>query len=166
MILLQLINRADHLNALKNVVRQCADYSMMVEGHLPSDEDIEALFEDVPPGFSVQALIPNGVFDGQNSMVGMLWAVRDYPEAGTLFIPLFLIAETQRKHGFGREATGQFEAWGRSAGFQKIRLSVVKENENALRFWQKQGFQPTGELPARQFGQKIHERFEFEKQLS
>jgi len=39
-------------------------------------------------------------------------------------------------------------------------LSVVAENERALKFWTSQGFAVTRELPAKRFGRKHHVRLE------
>jgi GNAT superfamily N-acetyltransferase len=165
MIHLQLINRANHLKALEAVVRACADYSLQVDGELPTDAEINELFDDVPPEYPVEALVPFGVFDDA-AMVGMLWLVRGYPESDTAFIPLFLVVPDHRGRGAGRAAVAQAEAWAASVGYRRIKLVALHANEGAMHFWPRVGYRATPQyLPAKQFKQKCHERTEFEKTL-
>jgi ribosomal protein S18 acetylase RimI-like enzyme len=50
-------------------------------------------------------------------------------------------------------------------GATRLMLSVVAENERALKFWTGHGFSRTRELPAKRFGRKHHVRFELVSNL-
>jgi ribosomal protein S18 acetylase RimI-like enzyme len=47
-----------------------------------------------------------------------------------------------RSRGIAQEMLGRTEAWCRSRGIQRLRLSVLADNTLALGFWEKAGFEP------------------------
>ncbi len=114
------------------------------------------MYSDYPAGKTAQDLILVGIFSQADNLVGLLHALRDYPEKGACWIGLFLIAPEYRSRGLGKMVVRSFEDWMASQGTQGIMLGVVEANEKALRFWQSVGFVVVERRPPEQIGDLTH----------
>jgi ribosomal protein S18 acetylase RimI-like enzyme len=85
-----------------------------------------------------------GIYEN-GEMVGCADVIRGFPDPTKATIGLLLIAEPHQGRGVGRAAYRQVEErivyWGSCS---EIALGVVRTNEQALAFWSKVGFVPTG----------------------
>lgn len=142
--------------ALQALSEACADYSELVEGHAPPPTAAQEMFGDRPPGKTPDDKFLIGLFDPAGSLVGVLDAIRSYPEPGEWFIGLLLLHPGSRSHGLGDAAYHAFEAWAAAQGAQQIGIGVVEANEKACRFWSRLGFETIRKSPPRVFGQKEH----------
>jgi GNAT superfamily N-acetyltransferase len=142
--------------ALQALLEACADFSVLVEGQPPGATAAQEAFEEMPPGKAPDDKFLIGLFDAAGDLVGVLDAIRDYPEPGEWFIGLLLLRPDQRGRGLGQRIYGAFEAWAAASGARSIGLGVVETNERAYRFWQRMGFGLVRTTPPRRFGQKEH----------
>ncbi|WP_165964718.1 GNAT family N-acetyltransferase [Periweissella cryptocerci] len=72
--------------------------------------------------------------------VGFIDLISGYPRPHTWYIGLFFITPEERGAGIGRQAFAMLSNFARKQGANKLRLAAAKENENGLKFWQKNAF--------------------------
>ena len=97
---------------------------------------------------------------------GFVDVIRGYPDDGSAYVGLFLLAETHHGRGVGRTAYEQLETLiGQWPGVRRIELSVLALNEPALGFWAAMGFSPTGKRTAYAEGRVKSENVFFSKAL-
>jgi len=143
---------ADLLQALYD---QCADFTLLVEGEPVSPTEAQADLQSVPPGKSLADKFVFGIFNLQGEIVGVLDAVRDYPEEAAWWIGLLMLAPALRRQGLGQDAFCAFSEYVCIHGGRRIMLGVVEENQPALQFWQKMGFSLLRKTEPRLFGKKV-----------
>ncbi len=157
----------DDIPLIQNLGVRCADYSYLVMGRPPDPADARALLENVPPEKTRQDNLVLGVFEKQaESLVGVLEAIRDYPEPDTWYIGVLLLDPTARGGGLGDRLHRAFAGWSLRQGVQRLKLSVLDENVAARRFWERLGYTVTRALPAQAFGDKTHTRVEMQLSLA
>ena len=86
-----------------------------------------------------------GFYDAEDKLVAILDLITDYPEAGSAFIGWFMVSAELQGRGIGSQIFADIRAALAAQGFLKLQLAVIKENEPAIEFWEKQGFALTGE---------------------
>ena len=149
--------QGNDLGDLQSLLEKCADYSLMVDGTLPNPSEAASLLVDCPVGKTIVDKFVFGFSNGEQGLIGMLDAVRDYPTQGDWWLGLLLLDPAQRNKGLGRRIYQSFEDWVSQQGARRIFLGVVEENQKAYQFWQKLGFVTVEKHPARQFGNLTHE---------
>jgi GNAT superfamily N-acetyltransferase len=92
--------------------------------------------------------------------------VRGYPDSQTAYLGLLLLREDHVRRGIGSAAyrivESEVRAW---SEIQKIRLAVVATNREVLPFWERQGFQYTGEVKPWRRGKIESEAILLERQV-
>jgi GNAT superfamily N-acetyltransferase len=139
--------------ALQDLLERCADFSWLVEGQPPSPQAAQETQADLPPGKGLEDKFIYGIY-WENTLVGVLDAVRGYPQEGVWWIGLLLLDPAQRGRGTGEQALHIFESWADRQGAQTLMLGVVEENQRGLQFWRRMGFELVETRPPRLFGQK------------
>jgi GNAT superfamily N-acetyltransferase len=135
---------AEDLESLRKLVERCHAFMTLVYGALEPDA-AEQILESLPPGRTLEDKFAFGLYtDGKKELLGLLDAVRGFPEQDEWIIGLFLIDPEHRRAGLGARFVGAFEQWVRGQGAAGIRLVVQEQNPEALRFWQRQGYEVTG----------------------
>lgn len=84
-----------------------------------------------------------GYFD-KGKLVAVLDLLEGYPSEETAFIGLFILDKAYQGRGIGSQLIVELLE-NITQRFDAIRLGYVTTNVPAKRFWQKQGFVPTGE---------------------
>jgi ribosomal protein S18 acetylase RimI-like enzyme len=84
--------------------------------------------------------------DGE--LVGILDLLLRYPDDETLYIGLLLIDRGRQAQGIGTAAYQALERelLPRWPWVRRLRLSVVRTNDQVLGFWRRMGFTETGEV--------------------
>lgn len=128
---------------LQRLLESCADYFDLVLGRPPGPAESLALFFAGPEeGANSANKMLRGIFDAHSArLVGALDAFADYPERGVWYLGLLAIAPACRAFGLGREVFASFRLEAGAAGAHEIQLNVVQQNESALRFWIRCGFE-------------------------
>ena len=67
------------------------------------------------------------------------------PEKDDAYIGWFLVEAERQNAGIGSQIFADVRAAMKSQGYDSLSLSMAKENEEVVKFWQKQGFAFTGE---------------------
>ena len=133
------LSQAD-IPPLQAFYEACADYSLLVDGYLPRPGAAVSLLTERPPEKSVDDKLLVGIYLPPNTLVGVLDVVKDYPMVADWWIGLLLLAPQYRGKGLGHKIFQSFRKWVIQYGAKKILLGVVETNENAVRFWQSEGF--------------------------
>jgi ribosomal protein S18 acetylase RimI-like enzyme len=84
--------------------------------------------------------------DGE--LVGVLDLLLRYPDDETVYLGLLLIERGHQGQGIGAGAVQALEreVAARWPWARRLRLSVVRTNDNVLGFWRRMGFTETGEV--------------------
>jgi len=149
------LSREDR-HAIQTLFEECLDYMLLVDGHPAGPQAAEEILYSAPPGLSTEDKFVAGVFNQQGELVGLLDAVRRYPDETTWWIGLLLFAPEARAQGIGQKVVQSFAEYTRASGGQAIMLGVVEENERAYSFWSRMGFELVRKTEPRQFGNKTH----------
>lgn len=94
--------RPQDLPDLQALIERSADYTWMLTGGPPGPADAEELFSDRPPDAGPEDKILLGVRAANNKLVGVLDAIRNYPQPDSWFLGLLMIEPAHRGHGLGR----------------------------------------------------------------
>ena len=125
---------------LQRLLENCADYFDLVNGLLPTGSEAQELFEAKPPTKTLNDKLVIGLWNSATKLIGVLDAIRDYPQPDEWFIGLFLIDPAYRQNGIGQQTYQAFEHWAVKRGAKYIGLGVVEQNACAFEFWQRLGF--------------------------
>ncbi len=153
------------LPAINALFARCADYALLVEGEPPAPDAANGIFENRPPGVAASDHFTVGLYHPSDELIGLIEALRDYPDLSTTYLGLMLLDPDHRGEGVGSAVHDAFAVWARQHGAKRLMLSVVEENGAAYRFWQRLGYRQTRVLPPTRFKQKTHSRFELKLDL-
>lgn len=107
-------------------------------------EELEDDLTALPPGKTMKDKHFVGVWQ-QKSLVALLDLVTGYPTEDTAYIGWFMVDARWQGRGLGSRLIGRLLERLAEAGYTRIRLAYVKGNEQSRRFWEKNGFAPTGQ---------------------
>ena len=144
----------ENLGSIQVLFEKCLDYMLLVDGHPASPEGVEKDFLSTPPGKSLDDKYVFGIETKEKELVGLLDAMRGYPDATTWWIGLLIFLPEARSQGLGGAVLRGFEDFVQTSGGQAIMLGVVEENERAYRFWERGGFKLVLQTEPQKFGNK------------
>lgn len=150
-----------HSDSLQNVYEQTPTYWQMYD--LPSvtpgqaQRDMEEASE-VPGRYMmgiVQRLERTNPLAGAH-LIGLIDFRLNWPDEQTAYLGMIMVAEPYQRHGIGRKAWRLLMNWLRKeTDTQTVRLGVEQFNAEALKFFQKIGFQMTGEANRIRSGERF-----------
>lgn len=141
---------------LVRLYQACSDYVLLERGELPTADSAREEFESFPPNRTEADKVVFGLKAVDGELVGLLACDRDYPQAGCWWIALLMIDKALRGQGVGQALCDGFFRWLKSQHVERVELGVLTENEQGLRFWQGQGFEPVRMAGPVSFGAKRH----------
>ena len=144
----------EDVKAIQALYDQCVDYMLLVDGRPAGKNAAEEEFQDLPPGKSIDDKFMFGITGAMNGLVGVLDILRDYPDEGTWWVGLLLLAPDIRSQGMGGKVLQGLTTYIKAHGGKAIMLGVVEENERAYQFWRKMGFEFVRETEPKQLGNK------------
>jgi uncharacterized protein len=137
----------EELATLQRIFESDEDFAVRVTGHPPGPADAQSTLMFVPEGKSPDDKAVFGVWAG-DELVGILDLLLRYPDDETLCLGLLLIDRDRQGQGIGAAACQALERdllprwpWAR-----RLRLSVLRSNDQVLGFWRRMGFTETGEV--------------------
>ncbi len=129
---------------LQAFYEHCADYFELVTGQPPGPNEAEELLASLPRGKTHDDKFVIGLFDAPGHLVGVLDVIRDYPKRGEWYLGLLMFAPEWRSRRLGDRVYHRLEGWVRELGGTAIHLIVEEQNPDAMRFWQRMGFEVQG----------------------
>ncbi len=145
-----------HAASLQRFFEQCNDFNLLVDGEDISPTSAQDIFQEAPPGRSLDDKFMFGILDQSGAIVGILEGMVDYPDQGVWWIGLLMLAPGVRGQGLGRKVVESFAEYVRSKECKSIMLGVVDENPEAYAFWQRAGFEFVRQTEPQTFGKKTH----------
>jgi RimJ/RimL family protein N-acetyltransferase len=132
--------------AVQALLVACDDYSVMLTDKPHGPDAAAEVFAALPPGKEQASKLVLGI-EADGGLIGILDAIRDYPEPGVWFLGLLLLRPEQRTRGLGAKVYEAFSEWAFAQGCDVIRLGVVSQNARAEAFWKRLGFQEVTRQP-------------------
>jgi GNAT superfamily N-acetyltransferase len=125
--------------ALTELCLACSPFFQMTEGKSGSRLIAEEILELMAPGKSADAKHLLGI-SRDGSLIAVADLAEDYPSESDWYVALFLVTPTSRQCGLGTRIWAAIESWIRQRGGKRIGLIVQRQNPDARRFWERQGF--------------------------
>ncbi|MCQ2554024.1 MAG: GNAT family N-acetyltransferase [Clostridia bacterium] len=85
-----------------------------------------------------------GFYD-ETKLVAFMDMISDYPDKNNCFLGWFMVDAELQNNGVGSELFADIRASLKAQGVNRLSLGCVKENTDAIRFWEEQGFTLTSE---------------------
>ena len=136
------ITEAD-ITAVYNLCRANRRYYRYAKTE-PTKRNLTEVISEMPEGTEPSQKHFLGFYD-ENGLAAILDLITDYPEAGSAFIGWFMVDAQLQGQGICSQIFADIRASLAAQGFTKLSLAVIRENEPAIEFWEKQGFELTGE---------------------
>ncbi|GLV54774.1 N-acetyltransferase [Dictyobacter sp. S3.2.2.5] len=128
-------------SSVQDLYERCADYVELVSGHKPESVAAQRIFTEIPAGKTYNDKLLIGIFTPDDRLIGIIDAIRDYPTTQEWYLNLLLLDPQERHRGLGEKIYHIFAEWAARQGAQTISLAVLAQNTQALRFWQRLGFE-------------------------
>jgi ribosomal protein S18 acetylase RimI-like enzyme len=129
---------------LQALYDECRAWFELVTGAPPGADEADALLRSLPRGKGPDDKFVIGFFDAPGHLVGVLDVIRDYPRPREWYLGQLLFGPPSRGRGLGERVYRRLEEWVRAQGGAALHLIVQQANPDALRFWERMGFEVTG----------------------
>ena len=107
---------------------------------VPTRESLTEVISTLPDGTSPGDKYFLGFYNADDVLVAVMDLITGYPEADDAFIGWLMVDGEMQGRGIGSGIFADVRAAMKAAGYDYMALAVVKENEEALKFWEDQGF--------------------------
>lgn len=128
------------VNMAYSIYHSNPEYFQIVSGKTPTREDLIKDIEQTPPNMNSNQKKYCLLFVNETP-IGILDYVENYPNKGIFYIGLFMIDGAMHKKKYGSKLYHWIETIIKENGYQKIRLGVIHNNNKALMFWTSMGFE-------------------------
>lgn len=132
-----------------DVFRLCRNnrkYYRFMKDDQPTLRGLTNVITEVPEGTGADQKRFVGFYDKDDAkLVAALDLIVGYPKKDDAYIGWFLVDAEKQNNGIGSQIFADVRAAMKSQGYNSLSLSIAKENEPVVQFWQKQGFAFTGE---------------------
>lgn len=130
---------------ISDVYRLCRSNSKYYEylGTVPTVESLTEVISSLPDGTGANDKHFVGFYDG-NHLVAVMDLITGYPERDDAFIGWFMVDGSLQRQGIGSQIFADVRAAMKGQGYDYLSLGCVRENAEAITFWETQGFRPTG----------------------
>jgi GNAT superfamily N-acetyltransferase len=125
---------------LQHLCESCLDYFEIVEGRFPEKDAGREILNDLPPGWTFKDKRIFGCFNEQDSLIGVIDILADYPDKGEWIIGLMMIDPSERGKGLGKLLHEFIKDYVLKYKADKLRIGVVEENTKAAVFWKSLGY--------------------------
>lgn len=109
-------------------------------GRIPTRESLTEIISEVPEGASVKSKHFVGFYDDDERLVAVMDLITGYPESDDAFIGWLMVDGDMQGKGVGSGIFADVRAAMKAAGYDYMSLAVIKKNEEAVKFWESQGF--------------------------
>jgi RimJ/RimL family protein N-acetyltransferase len=144
MVKLETIQQEDFDRFLERGVREYAEDHVR-NGNWPAEGALERSRKEfehyLPDGIHSKDQYVWSILDEQNNKIGVLWVQVKDRQA---FIFDFIIDESFRGRGFGKQALAAMDEQLRSMNVESVALHVFGDNITAQELYKKMGFEVTG----------------------
>ena len=89
-----------------------------------------------------------GFYDEKDELTAVLDLITGYPDDQSAFIGWFMVDADRQRQGIGSQIFADIRASLQALGFSDLSVSVRRNNTDAARFWESQGFAQQADSPA------------------
>lgn len=122
-------------------------------GRIPTRESLTEIISELPDGANPVCKHFVGFYDRGNDpeipdddvLVAVMDLITGYPEKDDAFIGWMMVDGEMQGKGVGSGIFADVRAAMKAAGYDYLSLGCVDKNEEAMKFWEGQGFAPNGE---------------------
>lgn len=150
------------LASLQSLFDRCLDYFEIATGSGAHPDEAQRAFVAGPPSKEVSDKRIVGVFQ-DDVLVGVLDALKDWPEDGVWTMGMLLIDPAHRGNGLGTRVLDAYEAWCGSQESRTFRTAVVAHHDRGARFLEGCGYHREGALDNYAAGSRVATIQFFEK---
>ena len=111
---------------------------------LPSRSRLTEIITNVPTGAEGTSTYFVGFYDDEDDLVAVMDLICGYPESDDAFIGWFMVDAASQGRGVGTSIFADVRASMKAQGYDHLELKCPKASDSALRFWESQGFIPSG----------------------
>ena len=115
------LNDSDDRLALHDFYDRAQDYIILETGLVPSDDTIDELFQNAPPGGDPAECILLGLFDDQGAIQGVCEQSFGYPNPDSSYLGLLILSPDIRGSGYGPTL------------FEHMKITAVKKLQRIIR---------------------------------
>lgn len=124
-------------NHVSQLFNKCIKYFYEIEGK--NAISTEEFFTELPPNKTIEDKKLYGIFD-DNTLIGVVDIVKNYPEIKEWIIGLMLFSPESRGQGLGVHVHNILTQIAQDNEVQKLRIAVMKDNTKGLSFWRNIGY--------------------------
>ena len=106
----------------------------------PSRQRLTEVISELPESADKSQKYFVGFWDKEEKLIAVLDLITGYPEKTDAFIGWFMVDAAFQKQGIGSQLFADVRAAMKAQGFEKLTLECPPTSEEALKFWQNQGF--------------------------
>ena len=106
----------------------------------PSRQRLTEVISELPESADKSQKHFVGFWDKEEKLIAVLDLITGYPERSDAFIGWFMVDAAFQKQGIGSQLFADVRAAMKAQGFERLTLECPKMSEEALKFWQNQGF--------------------------
>lgn len=114
-------------------------------GRIPTRESLTDIISEVPKGVSMQCKHFVGFYNEDDVLVAVMDLITGYPESDDAFIGWLMVDGDLQGKGVGSGIFADVRAAMKAAGYDYMTLAVIKQNKEAQKFWEEQGFRQVEE---------------------
>lgn len=133
------------IDIVEELCNKCSDYFILSGGTLPTKDDVNNLFTDLPPNKNLEDKFLFGIYKS-NNLIGIIDIIRNYPTVSEWTIGLLLLEPKERGRGLGTVIHEALVRWAKSLGAKRFRIGVINDNDSACRFWTNLGYVKVKEI--------------------
>ncbi|HEY3556705.1 MAG TPA: GNAT family N-acetyltransferase [Kribbella sp.] len=156
------------VDAVQELIESDPAYTERITGYPPGDSDAQSLLMMRPEGLDEESKVVLGAF-AADQLVAVVDLLRGFPNESTAFIGLLEVHANQQGRGYGRATYELVQRYVETTWpeVRTMRLAVVDTNAQvAAGFWERQGFEATGEARPYQYDKLESTARLYEKQLT
>ena len=112
---------------------------------VPTRDSLTEVISELPEGVSKNCKHFVGFYNDDDVLVAVMDLITGYPESDDAFIGWLMVDGEMQGRGIGSGIFADVRAAMKAAGYDYLSLGCVSENEEAMKFWESQGFAATGE---------------------
>ena len=111
---------------------------------VPTRESLTEIISELPEGAARNNKHFVGFYNEDDVLVAVMDLITGWPESDDAFIGWFMVDGDMQGRGVGSGIFADVRAAMKAAGYDYLSLGCIEANVEARRFWEGQGFKPTG----------------------
>ena len=134
------LNDPDDRPALRDFYERAQDYIILETGLAPSDDTIDELFQNAPPGGDPADCIRLGLFNEYGVIQGVCEQSFGYPNPDSSYLGLLILPPDIRGSGYGPILFERMKNTAIEKNCSELFVAVLAPNTRGRAFWERMGF--------------------------